>query len=194
MSSPHIDTHTLQRQISSPILTIMDDTLNDTLDDTCTFQTVYFRCAEGQLSTCLHKTVQEDVVEKPAFKFTLRIRPLLSPQDVTSGGMLEVTFPYVLNVDTAVNVANEMKSSKFIEPEDVAIVASNIDDLVERFRDNRNLMEIPETNRTCIFQCKTGLIGQYRNIDDLHGFAKLTLIEIREKIQYEAFCSNNLDL
>ena len=57
--------------------------------------------------------------------------------------MLDVTFPYVLNVDTAINVANEMMSSEIIEPEDVVIVASNIDDLVEKFRDNRQLMETP---------------------------------------------------
>ena len=57
--------------------------------------------------------------------------------------MLDVTFPYVLNVDTAINVANEMMSSEIIEPEDVVVVASNIDDLVEKFRDNRKLMETP---------------------------------------------------
>ena len=64
-------------------------------------------------------------------------------QGDTMDEMLDVTFPFVLNVDTAINVANEMMSSQIIEPEDVLIVASNIDDLVEKFRDNRQLMETP---------------------------------------------------
>ena len=57
--------------------------------------------------------------------------------------MLDVTFPFVLNIDTALNVANEMMTSEIIEPDDVVIVASNIDDLIENFKENRQLMDVP---------------------------------------------------
>ena len=74
-----------------------------------------------------------------------------------------------------------MMSSQIIEPDDVLIVASNIDDLVEKFRDNRQLMETPENDRIRKFQCKTGVNSQQsRNIDELYGFAKLTISEQSE--------------
>lgn len=125
------------------------------------------------------QVTKEDVDEKRPFMLTLRIR---GPQGGAMDEMLDVTFPYVLNVDTAINVANEMMSSQIIEPEDVVVVASNIHDLVEKFRNNRQLMEIPEADRIRKFQCKTGLDatgvnGQQRDIDELKGFAKLTISE-----------------
>jgi len=123
------------------------------------------------------QVTKADVVEKRSFMLTLRIR---GRQGDTMDEMLDVTFPFVLNVDTAINVANEMMSSQIIEPEDVLIVASNIDDLVEKFRDNRQLMETPETDRIRKFQCKTGVNSQKRDIDELYGFAKLTISEQSE--------------
>ena len=57
--------------------------------------------------------------------------------------MLDVTFPFVLNMDTALNVANEMMTSEIIEPDDIVVVASNIHELVEMFKENRQLMEVP---------------------------------------------------
>jgi serine/threonine-protein kinase OSR1/STK39 len=124
------------------------------------------------------QVTKADVVEKRSFMLTLRIR---GRQGDTMDEMLDVTFPFVLNVDTAIDVANEMMSSQIIEPEDVVIVASNIDDLVEKFKDNRQLMETPETNRIRKFQCKTGQVDrEKRDIDELYGFAKLTISEQSE--------------
>ena len=58
--------------------------------------------------------------------------------------MQDVSFPFVVNMDTASAVAQEMMQSRIIESEDMLIVASKISDLVDAHSArSENLSSIP---------------------------------------------------
>ena len=58
--------------------------------------------------------------------------------------MQDVSFPFVVNIDTASAVAQEMMQSRIIESEDMLIVASKISDLVDAHSSrSENLSSIP---------------------------------------------------
>ena len=60
------------------------------------------------------------------------------------GELQDVSFPFVVNMDTASAVAQEMMQSRIIESEDMLIVASKISDLVDAHSARSvNLSSIP---------------------------------------------------
>ena len=60
------------------------------------------------------------------------------------GELQDVSFPFVVNMDTASAVAQEMMQSRIIESEDMLIVASKISDLVDAHSArSENLNSIP---------------------------------------------------
>ena len=110
--------------------------------------------------------------------------------------MQDVSFPFVVNMDTASAVAQEMMQSRIIESEDMLIVASKISDLVDAHSArSENLSSIPgkihkfqnsvdprtlklflESERMCRFKCRTGS-GSFQepSVEELKGYAQLTI-------------------
>lgn len=120
--------------------------------------------------TITPQVVAEDIETHESFTLTLRIRS-------QTGELQDVSFPFVVNYDTASAVAQEMMQSRIIESEDMIIVASKISDLVHNHRANRdNLTTVPEAERQCRFKCRTGASAfQEPNPEELKGFAQLTI-------------------
>jgi len=112
----------------------------------------------------------EDIQTHESFTLTLRIRS-------QRGELQDVSFPFVVNMDTASAVAQEMMQSRIIESEDMLIVASKISDLVDAHSARSvNLSSIPESERMCRFKCRTGSGAfQEPSVDELKGYAQLTI-------------------
>ncbi|CAG5076624.1 Oidioi.mRNA.OKI2018_I69.PAR.g8505.t1.cds [Oikopleura dioica] len=96
-------------------------------------------------------------------KLSLRIR------QNQSGHLQDISFPFVIGTDTPALVAQEMMQNRIIEVDDILIVASNIEDLLEAVVSN------PETKMEVTFRVKTGLTDNNINEELLKGFAKLSL-------------------
>lgn len=96
-------------------------------------------------------------------KLSLRIR------QSQSGQLQDISFPFVIGTDTPALVAQEMMQNCIIEVDDILIVASNIEDLLEAVVRN------PETKMEVVFRVRTGLKENIVNEELLKGFAKLSL-------------------
>lgn len=95
-------------------------------------------------------------------KLSLRIR---NP----AGQLQDISFPFEVGKDTPALVAQEMMQNRIIEGDDIVIVASNIEDLIDA------VIRREVVKKEVSFRVRTGIVDNIVDAEMLKGFAKLSV-------------------